>query len=250
MIFIYEFYLVMMCYSLTLLEPDTLQIRYAARFPSHWEFSPSYYVNAFSLPSYPVLSNRDSQQFNMMYWGLIPFWTKTKDDAEKIRTRTMNARAETIFEKPSFRDAIRKRRCLIPADGFFEWRSFLGKNYPYYIHLKQHKIFSIAGIWDKWNQPETNNEIYTFSVVTCPANPLMEKIHNKKKRMPVILSEDHEMRWLESDISNSTIKDFLKPYPAENMQAYTISKRVTSKTLKRNVPEVLTSYTYPELPSL
>ncbi|MFH1013003.1 MAG: SOS response-associated peptidase [Thermoplasmatota archaeon] len=237
-----------MCYSLTLLEPDTLQVRYAARFPDHWEFTPTYYVNAFSIPQYPILPDMDRSHFHPMYWGLIPSWVKTKEDAENLRKQTMNARSESIFKKPSFRSAIKNRRCLIPANGFFEWRSFHGHNYPYYIHLNDHIIFSIAGIWEAWKDPKTEQEILTFSVITCDANPLMEKIHNKKRRMPVILPKESEFDWLEEDLSDERIIAMLTPYPMEKMQAYTISKRITSSTLQRNVPEVLKPYEYPELP--
>jgi len=239
-----------MCYSLTLLEPDSLQLRYAARFPSTWDFTPTYYLNAFSLSKYPILADMDQTQFHTMIWGLIPFWTKTMSDAEKLRVQTMNARSETIFEKPSFRSAIRKRRCIIPADGFFEWRCYHGKNYPYYIYLKNHDIFSIAGIWEAWKNPETESTILTFSVITCEANPLMQKIHNKKKRMPVILPKEQEKQWLTANLSEDDIKAFLQPYPQEHMQAHTISKRVTSTALPRNVPEVIEPFRYPDLPSL
>jgi len=239
-----------MCYSLTILEPDSIQVRYAARFPAQWEIRPSYYIGAYDYPEYPVLPDMDHSHFHIMNWGLIPFWVKTSEDAEKIRKQTINARSETLFEKPSFRHAIRKHRCLIPADGFFEWRYYNGKNYPYYIHLKDHEVFSIAGIWEAWKNPESGDELFTFSVITCDANPLMAKIHNKKKRMPVILPKDVEMNWIDSDLSDDEIMMMLQPYPEQMMDAYTISKRVTSRTLERNVPEVLDSFEYPELPSL
>jgi putative SOS response-associated peptidase YedK len=239
-----------MCYSLTLLEPDTIQVRYAARFPSTWEIQPSYYVNAFSIPACPVLPDIDKDEFHLMYWGLIPYWVKTPEDAERIRLQTMNARSETLFEKPSFRMAIKKRRCLIPTDGFFEWRQYQEKNYPYYIHLKHHEIFSIAGIWDIWKNPETKEDIWTFSVITCDANPLMAQIHNKKKRMPVILPKGVEMTWLDKGLTDKEIQHLLQQYPVDEMQAYTISKRITSTTQERNHPEVLEPYTYPELPAI
>ncbi len=239
-----------MCYSLTLLEPDTIEKRYVARFPSTWEFNPIYYVNAFSIPEYPVLADMDRNHFHIMFWGLIPFWIKTVDDAEKTRKLTMNARAESLFEKPSFRDAIKKRRCLIPATGFFEWRSYHGHNYPYYIHLKNHEMFSIAGIWEAWKHPEIGMELLTFSVITCDANPLMATIHNNKKRMPAILSKDSELHWLKDGLMEDEIMELLQPYPQDMMNAYTISKRVTSNTLERNVPEVLEPFAYPELPTL
>jgi putative SOS response-associated peptidase YedK len=239
-----------MCYSLTLLEPDTIQLRYAAAFPSSWEFQPTYYTNAFTYPEYPILANNDKHRFQIMKWGLIPFWVKKNDEAEKLRNQTMNARSETIFDKPSFRYSIKKKRCLIPASGFFEWRFYKGKNYPYFIHLKNNDHLSIAGIWDQWINPETNTEILTFSVITCNANPLMEKIHNKKKRMPVILRKETEIKWLQEDLTKKDIQGFLTPFPDEEMEGYTISRLVTSETQNRNVLKVLQPYHYPELKSL
>ncbi|MCK5343851.1 MAG: SOS response-associated peptidase, partial [Candidatus Heimdallarchaeota archaeon] len=213
-----------MCYNISLLSSGNLELRYAARFPSIGDSSPSYYINAFDMPQHPVIANDDTEQFHIMHWGLIPFWVKNPFDAEKIRTKTMNARAETLFEKPSFRQAIIKRRCLIPADGFFEWRNYLGRNYPYYIRLKNQEIFSLAGIWERWTNKESKEIVETFSVITCDANPLMQKVHNKKKRMPVILNKEDEMDYLHDDLSKNEIEEFLVPYPDELMEVYTISR--------------------------
>ena len=188
--------------------------------------------------------------FQMMQWGLIPFWVKTWNDAESIRKKTINARAETLFEKPSFRYAAENHRCLIPVDGFFEWRYYQKKNYPYYIYLKTHEIFSFAGIYETWSNPESNKMFQTFSIVTTDANPLMAKIHNKKKRMPVILMKDEEMKWLDDSLNSDDLKKLLIPINEDLIDAHTVSKRLTSRTQKRNVPAVLDRFEYPELPDL
>jgi putative SOS response-associated peptidase YedK len=239
-----------MCYAFSLLEPDAIAFRYAARFPSDWEYQPMYYMNAFSLPEHPILTNDTPNDFQMMYWGLIPFWVKKYEDAESIRTKTMNARAESLFEKPSFKYAIKKRRCLIPADGFFEWRYHLGKNYPYYIQLKNHEIFSFAGIWERWKQPDEEKELFTFCIITCEANSLLATIHNKKKRMPVILPKEVEKQWIQNDLSEDEIIALLNPYPDEKMDAYTISKFITGKDEQKNVKKVIEPYHFPELPPI
>jgi putative SOS response-associated peptidase YedK len=239
-----------MCYAFTLLEPDAISFRYAESFPSDWKFSPTYYLNAYEYPSYPVLTSQSPKEFQPMQWGLIPFWIKTRSDAESIRKKTINARTETLFEKPSFRYAAEKQRCLIPADGFFEWRYYQKNNYPYYIYLKDHTIFSFAGVYEKWNDPEQNKTLYTFSVITCDANTIMEKIHNKKKRMPVILLKDHENTWIDESMKKNELKELLVPLEDGVLDAHTISKRVTSRTQKRNVPKVLDPYEYRELADL
>ena len=184
----------------------------------------TYYVNSFSLPKMPVITNTDPNHFQFFYWGLIPFWVKNIVDAEKIRNQTMNARAETLFEKPSFRASIKSKRCLIPADGFFEWRYVLGRNYPYFIYLKSKELFSFAGLWEEWKNPDSGEIIHTYSIITCEPNNLLRKIHNKKKRMPVIIPRDKQRKWIDNSLNQEEIQDFLVPYPDEEMQAHTISR--------------------------
>ena len=239
-----------MCYAFSLLEPDAIAFRYAARFPSTWEYHPMYYMNAYSLPEHPIIANTEPNTIQMMQWGLVPFWVKTAADAESIRMKTMNARAETLFEKPSFKFAIKKRRCLIPTDGFFEWRYYHGNNYPYYIYLKNHEIFSFAGIWDQWKDPEQNKEISTFSIITCEANSLLRTIHNKKKRMPVILPKEKEKIWLNDAISKEEVIDLLVPFPDEQMDAHSISKFITSSIKNKNIKKAIDPFSYPELPDI
>lgn len=241
-----------MCYNISLLNPAEIVSRYDSLLSvkQTYEAEAAYYRNSFALPNHPVISNIKPFQIREYTWGLIPFWIKTPLEAEQIRMKTMNAREDTIFEKPSYRDAIIQRRCLIPIDGFFEWRYYEGKNYPYYIHMKDHAIFSIAGIWDVWTHPETKEKKYTFSLITCNANELLEKIHNKKKRMPVILQKPFESKYLRNDLTKNEIKKILLPIDSEFLKAYTISNRVTSKTKERNVPKIIEPYNYPELPEI
>lgn len=220
---------------------------FGATFYEQDTFDRTYYVNSFSIPKMPVITNTDSKHFQFFYWGLIPFWVKNEEDAEKIRNQTMNARGETLFEKPSFRSSIKNKRCLIPADGFFEWRYLLGKNYPYFIYLKDKQLFSFAGLWDEWRNPVTREIIHTYSIITCEPNSLLKKIHNKKKRMPVILPRDKQQKWIDNSLHREEIKDLLAPYPDEKMQAHTISRLITSKNKDRNIQEVIKPYSYPEL---
>lgn len=179
-----------------------------------------YHVNAFNFPKYPIVTTSDEVQvFN---WGLIPFWIKTEEDADEIRRMTLNARADTIFEKPSFRESIMRRRCIIPSTGYFEWRHEGSKKIPYYIYLKDEDIFSMAGIYDIWVDKEAGNEHTTFSIITTDTNPLTDYIHNTKHRMPAILSKEDEEKWLKLDLSKSEISSLLKPYDANLMDAYVI----------------------------
>ena len=179
-----------------------------------------YHVNAFNFPKCPIITSSDQiQAFN---WGLIPFWVKTEENAEEIKRMTLNARADTIFEKPSFREPIMKKRCIVPSTGYFEWRHEGSKKIPYYIYLKNEEIFSMAGIYDTWLDKSTGVEHTTFSIITTDTNPLTNYIHNTKHRMPAILSKEDEEKWLETALSKSEIASFLKPYDAELMDAYVI----------------------------
>ena len=110
----------------------------------------------------PAITNGNPDEIVLLRWGLIPFWVKGNTVAIKIRQLTINTRSETIFTKPAFRNAIISKRCLALVNGFFEWRHFNNKNYPYFIGLANHQPFALAGIWDKWQNPETGNEVGTF----------------------------------------------------------------------------------------
>lgn len=179
-----------------------------------------YHVNAFSFPVCPVITaSPEIQAFN---WGLIPFWVRTEADAREIRKMTLNARADTLFQKPSFREPVMRRRCLIPSTGYFEWRHEGDKKIPYYIFLKEEVIFSMAGIYDYWLDKATGKEYTTFSIITTDANPLTDYIHNTKHRMPAILSTANEEEWLNPNLSKDEIASLLKPFEAERMDAYVI----------------------------
>lgn len=186
-----------------------------------------YHVNAFNFPKCPVITALDEVQiFN---WGLIPFWAKTEEDAGEIRKMTLNAKAETLFEKPSFREPVKSRRCIIPSTGYFEWRHEGNNKIPYYIFLKNEIIFSMAGIYDEWLDKETGEVYHTFSIITTPANELTARIHNSKQRMPAILHKRDEERWLNPELKNEEIKSLLYPLEAELMTAYEIEKEFINK---------------------
>ena len=186
-----------------------------------------YHVSAFTFPKYPIITTlKEIQVFN---WGLIPFWIKTEEDADEIRRMTLNARADTIFEKPSFREPIMKKRCIVPSTGYFEWRHEGTKKIPYYIYLKDEPIFSMAGIYDSWLDKETGEELSTFSIITTDTNPLTDYIHNTKHRMPTILPKEDEERWLDPDLQKADVTSLLKPFDANKMDAYIIEKDFIKK---------------------
>lgn len=242
-----------MCFFYALSQTaQSLKNRYQLKLDFDFELEPElteakYYISGFEFPKLPVITNRQPDRLQGFTWGLIPFWVKTSTEAMEIRTHTLNARSDTVFIKPSFRNAIRERRCLVPADGFYEWREFNGKKYPYYIFLKSKEIFSFAGIWEEWTDRSTGEVLKTFSILTTDANPLMERIHNTKKRMPVILPREGEREWLRNGLSREEIIALTKPLKQELMAAHPISKLITLKSVNRNVPAVQEAFDYPEL---
>lgn len=237
-----------MCYRYSVPGPDAVKKNFNVEIKK--DFKRRFHVNAFENPKLPIISNENPDQVDLFYWGLIPFWVKDFDSAEKIREKTANARGETIFEKPSFRHIACKKHCLVISDGFFEWRFFKGKNYPYYIHLKNHEPFAIAGLWDSWENKKNNEKIFSYTIITTDANPLLAKIHNKKKRMPVILEKKDYKIWLNRNITKKQTMDLLKAYDQNKMNAYTISKLITSNEGDSDVPEVIKPFQYNKLDPL
>lgn len=177
----------------------------------------------------PVVVDGDERRLEMLRWGLIPSWSK--DPA--IGNRMINARAETLTEKPSFKRLVGKRRCLVLADGFYEWKVEAGGGgkTPMRIALKSREPFSFAGLWDHWKDPE-GREIRTFTIVTTQANRSLAQIHD---RMPVILNPEDEEAWLDLKVEASRAVDLLRPYPEDELEAYTVSRLVNSP--KNDSPE-------------
>jgi putative SOS response-associated peptidase YedK len=234
-----------LCYHTSLARSaDYLEKRFQAKFEQRNLFEPIYHHSGFSTPLHPVIANESVQSISLFQWGLVPFWTKDEVSAERIRTETLNAKAETIHQKPSFRASIITKRCLVLVDGFYEWREEGKKKYPYYISLASNDAFALAGIWDRWLNNRTGEVKETFSIVTTRANPLLERIHNTRKRMPVILRREDETKWLEKDLDRAAIGSVLGPYDATQMQARTVSKLISTKRANTNVPEVMTEFTY------
>ncbi|MCB0193664.1 MAG: SOS response-associated peptidase [Anaerolineae bacterium] len=175
-------------------------------------------------PSQPiaVIANNDRHAVEFFQWGLIPSWAKDP----KIGNRMINARSETLAEKPSFRTAYRRRRCLVLADGFYEWRRNDDKSKtPMYIQLESQEPFAFAGLWEVWHSPQ-DDMVLSCTIITTEPNDLMASIHN---RMPVILPADAYAQWLDpNEQKPDQLQSLLKPYPAEAMTAYPVSKVVNN----------------------
>ena len=172
----------------------------------------------------------DTRRGGMMRWGLIPSWAKNAS----IGSRMINARAETVAEKPAFRDALRRRRCLVLADGFYEWQKIDGAKRPMRIAMRSGEPFAFAGIWSVWRAPD-GTRIASCAIITTKANDSLTPIYH---RMPVILPKELEGLWLDRGIEDpDVLGSVLTPYPNDDMEAYEVSPLVNSAA--NNVPEVI-----------
>lgn len=165
-----------------------------------------------------VITNTASGKLNSFRWGLVPFWAK---DAA-IGNKLINAKSETASQKPSFREAFKKRRCLVISDGFFEWKKWGNDKVPHYIRLPEHQLFAMAGLWETW-KGASNELINTFTILTTEPNEAMKSIHH---RMPVILPKKEEENWLMNK-DQKELQSLLRPYP-ESLDIYPVSKLVNS----------------------
>jgi putative SOS response-associated peptidase YedK len=205
-----------MCGRFTIFaDPDRLAERFQASLPADG-LQPRY--NAAPTQHLPVILNDGPRAIQLLQWGLIPFWAK--DPA--IGSRMINARSETLAEKPAFRAALKKRRCLVLADGFYEWTKTPGGKQPMRIALVSGEPFAMAGLWETWDAPD-GSLLRTFTIVTGEPNALVAPIHN---RMPAMLRPEHEAIWLDNAAEPAIWQDLLRPYPAELMTAYPVSRRV------------------------
>ncbi len=234
-----------MCYhySLTKTKID-LEERFDATLEYEW--LTQYHVTGFTDQKMPVITADRPKAIQALHWGLIPSWVKSREQANEIKLKgsTLNAKSETAFELPSFRESVERRRCLVLADGFFEWRQDPNDKIPHYISLQNKQAFAMAGIFDSWRDAGTGEEITAFSILTCEANPFMKKIHNTKMRMPVILPKAAEQQWLNPALDKTELQNLFLPYPESELQAWTISKLITSRTENSNDPKVLEKADY------
>ncbi len=171
---------------------------------------------------HPVITNEAPDRFHLFKWGLIPYWAKKVSVGSKM----INCRIETILEKPAFQNAVRHRRCIIPFDGFYEWKKIHKDKIPYRITLKDQGLFAVAGIWEQWKSEE-DKTVFSFSIVTQPPNNLMKDIHD---RMPAILLPEQEKTWLDKSISAEDALSIIAPYPDDLLHAYTVSDRINKVT--------------------
>ncbi|MBA2621866.1 MAG: SOS response-associated peptidase [Acidobacteria bacterium] len=195
----------------------------ALAFEPRYNIAPAQIIDA-------VLDGQEGRILAPLKWGLVPSWAK-----EATANGMINARSETISEKPSFREAFKKRRCIIPASGFYEWQAARGKGtakQPFYFYLNGREVFGFAGLWEEWLDKTTGELLETCTIITAQANKLLKPVHD---RMPVILHREDYDEWLDKNVKDTArLEKLLLPYPADEMSSHAVSRSV-------NVPDTDTA---------
>jgi len=200
--------------------------------PTTFEILPSFNIAPQTFqPVVRLSSETGERELASMRWGLIPFWARES----KVAYNTINAKAETLSTSPAFREALKRRRCVIPLDGFYEWQPISPKEkQPFAVGLKGGRMFGVAGLWDQWKDRSTGHSLETFTIITTDPNPLMEPFHN---RMPVIMKPVDYERWMAPADPARLPVDLLRPYPEEEMEAWKVAKAVGN--VRNNNPELI-----------
>jgi putative SOS response-associated peptidase YedK len=207
-----------MCGRYALTEPDDIAERFDVE-PPKQTVKPNF--NAAPGQFMPVITEAEGvRSLEIMKWGLVPVWAKD----EKMGYKLINARAETLFAKNMWKSAVTKRRCLIPATSFYEWKGESGDKVPFAIHPSDIDLFAFAGVWESWHSP-AGETLHSYSIITTEPNNEMASIHN---RMPVILQKDEENKWLNAGQDQSAIESFLHPYHDDGLEIYEVSRDVNS----------------------
>ena len=243
-----------MCYNISYLTKR--QLDYAKRYGDSEDLADiksrlpaAYAVNGFQFPKIPLITEKNGWQ--AFEWGLIPEWVKSDKNAYEIRSKTLNARGESIFEKPAFKDAAQNRRCLVVVDGFFENHHEGNRVIPYFICHKEAQPLSLGGLWSEWEN-EQGVFRHTVSIVTTQANSRMEFIHNNPKvrarggaRMPLILPRENEQAWLDSSLKQDEVRRLILPFSERFLQDYTV-RPLSGKSSPGNTPSALEKYIFPD----
>lgn len=209
----------------------------ALRAPSFEEFSEGPRFNIAPSQRLPIVrvNSKGERVIDAAEWGLVPHWAKATP-----KVRPINARAETVPTSGMFREALERRRCMVPADGFYEWKARgKGPKQPYFFHMKDDGLFAFGGLYERWRGPADGEEpLETFTIITTPPNPVVSPVHD---RMPLIVHRQDYARWLDPNAGAKNVADLLRPYPPDEMEAFPVSPRVNAP--KNDGPDCIESLT-------
>ena len=185
-----------MCFNISVnSSKKKIEDAFNAQFDLGYEFIPNDSFNGFTNPKIPVITNENPNKIQMCDWGLIPYWIIDEVKASNIKNKTLNARSETLEKKPSFKNLIGKKHCLVIVDGFYEWRHEGKNKIKHHIYFNNKELFAFAGLWDRWVNKMTGEIISSFSIITQKASGIMEHIHNSKLRQPIIIDKRNRDKW-------------------------------------------------------
>jgi putative SOS response-associated peptidase YedK len=193
------------------------------------EYVPIEDANGFAHPKMPIVASTKPTAIQLFNWGLIPNWA-TAEKSHDLQKSTLNAKSETLFDLPSFKEAT-STRCLVLAESFYEWRTEGKRKIPYQIYVKDQDVFAMGGLYTEWKDIKTGQIKNTFTIVTVPANDMMAYIHNTKQRMPLIIPQNQELEWLKPNLNQSQITAMMKPYKSSEMKAVQIRHEGEQYTL-------------------
>jgi putative SOS response-associated peptidase YedK len=233
-----------MCYHISLTKTqEQIEDRFDVQFEDYGVYKPFYHLNGFSKDLCYIIPQEESHLIDGATWGLKP---TDYFENDSFNLNTLNAKSETVFNSPLYREPVLSRRCLVIADGFFESKHVNKNKYPHYIFLKDKALFAFAGIYNYHD-----DGVLSCSILTMPANDFMEDIHNSAKRMPIILDPQFENTWLDESLTEDAVKDLIKvSFTKEELQAYPVSKDLNKRNVDSNNSFILSLVEYPELKSL
>lgn len=228
-----------MCFTVSVFsETHEIETAIGAVFNNVDGFTTFYNVSGFAHPLLPVVLNSNPGCLDLLQWGLIPSWTKTREDARAIAGKTLNARSETVFEKPSFKAAIARRRGLVPVNGFVEWRHESQYKQPYYIRSIADPMFTMGCIWEEWTNRETGELHTTFSLLTTQANSLLSYVHNSKQRMPLVIPANDREAWLTAN-TKQEIHNLMVPLADGQLEAVPVSRTISTVKVNTSNPDLI-----------
>ena len=231
-----------MCFNMSIVkEIEAIQNEFRAEFAQHPILTEKvltmYNASGFEHPEWPVICKGSPKTIHMLHWGLIPHWVKDSASAGEIRNKTLNARGETLGKLPSFRYSFPGKACLIIAEGFFEPHHYRKTSYPFYIYRSDGRMISLGGIYANWTHPESGEIHRSFSIITVPSIGLIDRIHNRKHRMPLIIPEQERAQWLNPNQTGSPCLSMIRSREPEFLTAHPVPRSLYAKKTDTNIPE-------------
>ena len=228
-----------MCFTVSIYaQTHEIETDLGAVFDEPGAYHPYFHVSGFNHPILPFVTNERPDVIDHLQWGLIPHWVKNVDDAAEIADKTLNARSDTMFEKPSFRDAAKGRRGLLPVSGFVEWRHEDSVKQPYLITHRDATLFTLGCLWSTWTNKDTGEMHRSFSIITTDANKLLSYVHNSKLRMPVVIEPEERQQWL-STTERSEVERLVRPLQDGLLQARPITRSMSRIKVNDDHAELL-----------